>query len=267
MTDFLTSLTARSFGREAVARPRLASLFEPVRHRDTTLQEAPAMEPNETAIAKEIVAESDGKQEKRGVAPAARGESQAGGAIHAAKEGPFAAIVQPTQVDSARVGTTTNKDKRWEDAAVVAASAPVLEASFAQRENANPSVLPLHSDIEEISPRLMPTKESSAAAARVEALEKNNHEIVLPSGVVAELTAQMKNAVLALNPGPAAPARKNVDRPAQAMAAESEPSVHVTIGRIEVRATAESRQDGRPRSASPVMSLEEYLRRRQRGGQ
>jgi hypothetical protein len=33
-----------------------------------------------------------------------------------------------------------------------------------------------------------------------------------------------------------------------------------------VRATSESKNVGRPRAASPVMSLEEYLHRRTQGG-
>lgn len=48
----------------------------------------------------------------------------------------------------------------------------------------------------------------------------------------------------------------------------SEPTVHVTIGRIEVRATPQQTSTSRARSASPVMSLDEYLRRRsKRGGE
>jgi hypothetical protein len=45
---------------------------------------------------------------------------------------------------------------------------------------------------------------------------------------------------------------------------ELAPSVHVTIGRIEVRAVQEQQPAPRQRGGSPVMSLDEYLRRRQR---
>ena len=50
---------------------------------------------------------------------------------------------------------------------------------------------------------------------------------------------------------------------------EREPTIHVTIGRIEVRATlAPAPASGKERSAPRVMSLDEYLQRRTgRGGQ
>jgi hypothetical protein len=48
-------------------------------------------------------------------------------------------------------------------------------------------------------------------------------------------------------------------------APRSEPAVHVTIGRVEVRAVAASPSDrARPGRPSPVMSLDEYLRTRAR---
>ena len=70
MTDFLTSLTARSFGRETAIRPRVASLFEPVRNGDAAFREAPAAEPVETAIAREVEVESDGERKMNHPAPA-----------------------------------------------------------------------------------------------------------------------------------------------------------------------------------------------------
>jgi hypothetical protein len=48
-------------------------------------------------------------------------------------------------------------------------------------------------------------------------------------------------------------------------AQEREPTVHVTIGRVEVRAiAAQSSQPTRTERPSPVMSLDEYLRTRAR---
>jgi len=43
---------------------------------------------------------------------------------------------------------------------------------------------------------------------------------------------------------------------------EPEPTVHVTIGRIEVRAVPNDPPPRRERKRSPQMTLEEYLRRR-----
>lgn len=46
-----------------------------------------------------------------------------------------------------------------------------------------------------------------------------------------------------------------------------EPTVHVTIGRIEVRAVQSSQPSpAKPRASTPVMNLDDYLRRRNQGG-
>jgi hypothetical protein len=53
----------------------------------------------------------------------------------------------------------------------------------------------------------------------------------------------------------------------QAIEAQLPPTINVTIGRIEVRATTpQAAQPRRSKPAAPTMSLEEYLRRRDRGG-
>jgi hypothetical protein len=49
--------------------------------------------------------------------------------------------------------------------------------------------------------------------------------------------------------------------------AESMPTIQVTIGRVEVRATPLPPAPQKPRSGPPVMTLDEYLRQRTQGGQ
>jgi hypothetical protein len=44
------------------------------------------------------------------------------------------------------------------------------------------------------------------------------------------------------------------------------PTIHVTIGRIEVRATTPAMPASKPRPAPQTMSLDDYLRQRSRGG-
>jgi len=54
----------------------------------------------------------------------------------------------------------------------------------------------------------------------------------------------------------------------EAPAPEAAPTIQVTIGRVEVRATPPpAPAPQRPRAKPPVMSLDEYLRQRNRGGQ
>jgi hypothetical protein len=45
---------------------------------------------------------------------------------------------------------------------------------------------------------------------------------------------------------------------------QSEPTIQVTIGRVEVRATSQQPQTPKERSGTTVMSLNEYLRGRQK---
>jgi hypothetical protein len=62
---------------------------------------------------------------------------------------------------------------------------------------------------------------------------------------------------------PLRPERLSVHQPEQRV----EPTVHVTIGRIEVRAVQQpSQPTAKPRATQPVMNLEDYLRRRNQGG-
>lgn len=54
--------------------------------------------------------------------------------------------------------------------------------------------------------------------------------------------------------------------PIQAKAPEAPLTIHVTIGRVEVRATPSTTQPSRPAKTSSVMTLDEYLQRRKAGG-
>jgi hypothetical protein len=102
----------------------------------------------------------------------------------------------------------------------------------------------------------------------VESFAGNDRGLVPSPKVMRELTAQMQTAASAMNAAFRGPTRNKPAAPGPA--SDAEPSIHVSIGRIEVRASSEreGRSVGRPRAVSPVMSLEEYLHRRtQRGDQ
>jgi hypothetical protein len=269
MTDFLTSLAARSFGTETAIRPRVASLFEPVRNGDAAVREVPAAEPIDTVIAREVVVESDGERKRSRPAPALREDGKASNAKRSAEANSESPIVALPRDGSERPRTTVLADEtREKEDTVVAVEVRPRRAPLSQEEDANESEPALRSDSEDGTPKRISTRAAAACAIRDESSENDHRGLVLPPKVFPELTAQMKNAALAMNVGPGTPKREKAESAWPALAAEPEPSVHVTIGRIEVRATSESKQVGRPRIASPVMSLEEYLHRRaQRGGQ
>jgi hypothetical protein len=268
MTDFLTSLTARSFGTETAIRPRVASLFEPVRNGDAALRE-PAAEPIESTIAREVEVQSDGEQKRSRPSPALREDGKASNAKHFADANSVSPLVSPPRDHSERPRTTVlaNETREKEDTVVAARVRPRTEM-HSEEEDASESEPALRSDSEDGAPKRVSTRVAAASASRDESTENDHRGLVLPPKIFPELTAQMKNAAVAMNVGPGTPKKEKAGNTWPAMAPEPEPSVHVTIGRIEVRAISESKPVGRPRAASPVMSLEEYLHRRtQRGGQ
>jgi hypothetical protein len=279
MTDFLTSVTARSFGAETAIRPRVASLFEPVRNDDTALRDAPQEEPGAAVVAREVGAASRA-------------------APKTLNEDPTSAVVSQPQLTSARRNTFVPDDTTIEKVAKIrphgtpASSDPEnpigpnhssmpprenLEAEMAtegraqrtqlfQAVSSNVSQLASssRSDAEDGAPKHVSARALATSPTHDEPFELNHRGLVLAPKIVDELAARMKNAAAAMNVSSSGPARKKRDYASPA--ANLEPSVHVTIGRIEVRATSESKHAGPARAASTVMSLEEYLHRRTQRG-
>jgi len=137
-----------------------------------------------------------------------------------------------------------------------------------REESAREFAPPLRPAVPENFPKREVASVPAVARTHDEFSGQEHRGLVVTPKAATDLTAQMRSAASAMNASLNLPPRHKTMADSPALAAETEPSVHVTIGRIEVRATSESKQAGRPRSASPVMSLEEYLHRRtQRGGQ
>lgn len=286
MTDFLTGLTARSFGAVTAIRPRLASLFEPAHNGQTALEAAPP-EQIVTAVASEVEAASDGERQTRPV-PALlkdgrrndakrasnvlddeRGEQQ--DPVVAAQGRSFSLRSDSEDDASSRTSIHADETRQQEDP-VIAVKVRPRRTLLSQAENSDVSHplsfvrSDLRPPLEESTPKRVPAEAPGASPPRDDSSEVNNRGLVLPPKVVSELIAQMKNAASGINAGSGTPAREKARSASPALAAEPEPSVHVTIGRIEVRATSDSKPVGRPRAASPVMSLEDYLHRRTQRG-
>jgi hypothetical protein len=268
MTDFLTSLTARSFGNETGIRPRAASLFEPLRTEDSVPREAPTAEPNETAISREVDAASGGERRMRPPDLTKPESEKAKEAMHDAQEDLSSVVASQPRGDSAGRKRSISDTKGWqEEDSAVAATVPPRRFSTSQRQTSSEtyaSSFPYsHLDA---APKWVSPKVSGSSLSRGEFVEKDNRGLVVPPKVAAGVAMQMGNAAAAMNAEPGAPKREKASSASPALTTASEPSVHVTIGRIEVRAVSESKPAGRARAASPVMSLEEYLHRRTQRG-
>jgi hypothetical protein len=122
-----------------------------------------------------------------------------------------------------------------------APTVPVEEEQPSVKASLNGPVLPL-------SPREIPTLPPPLQGRSEKGVRGLNQEFLKPSTPLIT---------------PVIPAMDRPERPIS----QPEPVINVTIGRIEVRATVSpQKQTPKPESRTPVMGLEEYLRRRS-GGQ
>jgi len=269
MTDFLTSLVARSLGTETTIRPRVASLFEPTRQGGVTLREGPAAESAEAAIASEVEVSSDNAGKMSSSTPAMREDRKLSYGKYSADERPVAATVPQVRAGSEpRTMTVPAYETREKENKVIAARARPISTPLSAKEPVDEPEPLLRSDSESGMAKRGPARAPDISAIRNETDEKGHRGLLLPPKASTGLMAEMKATASALNGGLGGPKRGKAGIASPARDAEPEPIVHVTIGRIEVRAASESKPASRPRAASPVMSLEEYLHRRdRRGGQ
>lgn len=274
MTDFLSSLVERSFGTAAAIRPRIGSLFEPARDPAVSVADQPerqggsfsddAPETGPSALltgprAESTSAERAGRRLESPVtttaAPAALSIPRSGFPVprdvadalsqpQPARGSMVQESIAEARVDHRRVPTTRSGEQHD----VTRPTAPAVPVS----KDAIPGV--------EIS------AESVAFVATPRVDEIGSRGLLIPSRLDIEIAADLQSSAAAWNPKPR-------ERAGHSQAAtvgktvEPERNVHVTIGRIEVRATNVEKAGAREPSASPVMSLDEYLRRQmQRGG-
>jgi len=260
MSDFLTSLAARSFGRETAVRPRLASLFEPIAKEGVGLSELPEAEAAEMVMDSAAPETEDvGRSDRRTMVPRVQFREK----DPPTKEMP-AAVVVPPRVDSTRGAMDLLGERREEEKEGAARVRPRRE-SPSQEENRNQPDLDQPFRSVGVVRMAAPTRAAAIAPDKEESFERDRR-LALPPKVAAELASSIKNEGLG-NAPPSSARRERTGIASPAAVAASEPSVHVTIGRIEVRATAEGKPVSQRRAESAVMSLDEYLRRRKQGGE
>jgi hypothetical protein len=281
MSKVLSSLVARSFGTAVVARPRLTSLFEPVcadvaPFRNTYGDMNEGM-PSFAEEEKAVVQSPQRKRTESQVIPiAATNNNNNDRRTDELSDKPSVLIPsRPPQgrnraiaaeilreTDGNKVGsqaptTSTDTLERW------GKTAPVDTVAFTRQDVADRSLF-----VSGIDPRrgtlIVETHSLAPSRERHQpALQQKQCSLIVP-----KLTPGMRISDLALSVRSDRRPRQNDRSTEMDTRGTSEPSVQVTIGRIEVRATKESSQPSRPASASPVMSLQEYLRgRAQRVGQ
>lgn len=307
MTDFLSSVTARSFGAETAIRPRVASLFEPVRNGEPALRDAPAEDPRDADVVKKVDAAPDDPRRAPNedpvsvVVPQARADSRRHqtsvtdretmseeSAVVPAKMRPPIALA-PSQTESSNVfhasSPLRSNLKEPVPGGISILAAPSMEVETREKENPGRAAnhhaqgpvlsqpvnsdLPrpasfLGSDLEDREPNRVPPAAPTTQPFHNRSFESGDRGLVLSPRIIRELTSQMQRAASAMNAGSGTPTIRRAGTASPAPDRES--SVQVTIGRIEVRATSESKPVGRTRAASPVMSLEEYLHRRTQRG-
>jgi len=296
MTDFLRNLAARSFGTETAIRPRLASLFELAPGLNSALQRAPAPQREEPELATEAASDASSNPLRTSDARphsglhteprlkgepsppvSSRNESGTSARVHGATAKPIArgpaldgdsssshssaardaGLVVPERLSGREV------EREGIDARV---SHPRVSAiSQTADTNGVTVVLPANDDRGLRGEKTTTLRLSSPLG---HGMVEERSSLVYPSQGIVGLAARMKDAAAAMGANPGAPRSDSASRSAQSNALEPDPSVHVTIGRIEVRAVPEKNRATGARAASPVMGLEEYLQRRaQRGGQ
>jgi hypothetical protein len=302
MSDFLANLAERSAGRAAVVEPRVPSLFEPVAAVGSVfggMAARPPMSRNEALleeIAVEIeapvtqTAEAPPRQPRKATAPRRDSldlqESPVEREDPMPEESPASTprrsvpprsrAVQaesasdwdePTEHETVRevtapprvervVETVRERVERMTSPVERRPNEPVREpvvAPTASRVDATPRVEPVRAEVK---------KTASTGIARPPAPP------VEPSRARTDVTERPK----ALAPLPQVPILPRVERPRPELAPRPiarrapEPVIQVSIGRIEIRANAPAAAGTRPRTESPVMSLNDYLERTNKRG-
>jgi hypothetical protein len=301
MSDFLTSLVARSFGTAPVIRPRVTSLFEPVRGDTAALRNTFDRRDEETIAVQEEEVTAQVSANRRSQAPPrtlsrtddapATIPARDGIAMHAPQPhgGPEQSqapetllekhetniLLEPRARAVADDRLTAEETASGEPELRLSKNLPVevVNVPDVKRQSTKedkpillipPRVAPAMADAERI---VRVTDDSSVAGAsaqpvRVRAETKDEPGQLIPP----KLPAELRMSDLASTARPRTLQREEARVVADTPAAE--PTVQVTIGRIEVRASKENAHSSRMPAASPVMPLDEYLRKRtQRVGQ
>jgi hypothetical protein len=246
MNDFLDRLATKAIGSEAMLAPRLPSLFEPLQR----VPIRPLAEPDEAPMRRRDVASKvptssvTAPAPSRSLSVAERAESRTATVM------PDESLPVPKPV--AALPRDVSQSLPIE---AVAARPPEVQPSGPPFAPVHPATDPSLPAVQTRQPRLAPIGRESLRSPRVGSLLPATMRVfVTPRAMSTPAPARQASAMRMH----AAPAGKWNE-------ASSEPVVHVSIGRLEVRAAGPVTGVAPPRRDGPRPdSLDDYLR--QRGG-
>jgi hypothetical protein len=251
MSDFLSSLLARSFGTAPVIRPRVTSLFEPVRggaglaETLTSRNEETIEEPAEETVAGEPKREKSARPSRALADGVEQEEASTAGHVKASSIPQHSA--QPLRETEHNTITERLIEKR---------ETRILLGE--QHSDTSPKpTLSTGNQERSGNPKKSSMPETTSLPTHVQTFEKEKPGQLMPP----KITPEMRIPDLALKTKPERRGKEE-NSVLRKEFQTSEPTVQVTIGRIEVRANKESTISTRPASGSPVVSLDEYLRKR-----
>lgn len=248
MSDFLARLAARAIGGEAMLAPRLPSLFEPSPHAPilpTVDDDTAATARHATAPAGDTPSAAEPLHPPRALPPMHDDALRQAPVAQPATRLPAPAA---TPMPDYAMPVTTH--------AVPPATPPTALPVVAHQ--AAPWPAPAHAESLAATP--VQPRQTRIAPPRVEAVSPPSGSL-LPS---APVFASPRSAPARDRSDPAAAIRPRPTAAASRTPAMSEPVVHVSIGRLEVRAAPATTTPTRRRDEPRPASLDDYLR--QRGG-
>jgi hypothetical protein len=255
MADFLTHLAMRIAQPLDIVRPRLPSMFEPPQF-ELSQGEWQQEEAGDRAIEADTHAAPAGALSRDTRAPP---RDQA-----LASPQPVAPAPAPHREEEVAPLPEAGEPGRGAPPAPRAAK-PTREARVVRPSITNSAPARRASErTREPEPRLEPVREAARSRDRGADAAEIAHREPAASPIIAPVPERPAAPVRSALVAPRTRFDEFGEPPRAAASVASEPTIHVTIGRVEVRAvTAPPRGPAKPAS-SPVMSLEDYLRTRAR---
>lgn len=276
MGNFLTNLAKRSFTTESGIRPHRPSLFEAESSVPGTLSDSGTEGSFETSVLRESevenavhgdppreISQSPRRRSRRrsqGDAPPPEPNSSSEDESELAP-----AVPRPIRPKLSPIELNQNTEQDEKDVAPLRPS--VANASRSESS----SVAPTQTMIRHEDQTPVETKDfAHARSVHPEIAEElaTEHRSPRAADDAMQLSHVRDRSLTILQPFmPVVRGRKRQNQELEHPQLDAEPTIHVTIGRVEVRAEVGSQTPSRgERKPSPVMSLDEYLRRRVRRG-